>query len=62
VTGRSFAFRREAGAMKATLLNVLQPVPRRRSRLSFTRRRRSTMIDLRAWPPVRRRRRRLSFV
>jgi hypothetical protein len=48
--------------MKATLLNVLQPVPGRRSRLSFTRRRRSTMIDLRAWPPVRRRRRRLSFV
>jgi hypothetical protein len=48
--------------MKTNLLNVLQPVHRRRSRLSFTRRRRSTMIDLRTWPPVRRRRRRLLVV
>jgi hypothetical protein len=47
---------------RATLLNVLQPVHRRRSRLTFTRRRRSTMIDLRTWPPVRRRRRRLLII
>jgi hypothetical protein len=42
--------------------HILQPVARRRSRLSFVRRRRATAIDLRAWPPLRRRRRRLLFV
>jgi hypothetical protein len=37
--------------------SVLQPVSRRRSRLSFSRRRGSTMIDLRRSQAPRRRRR-----
>lgn len=40
-----------------TIGDVLQPVPRRRSKLSFVRHRRATAIDLRPWAAMRERRR-----
>jgi hypothetical protein len=43
-------------------VSVLQPVQRRRPRLSFVRGQRPTMIDLRPWLPETARRRRRSLL
>jgi len=43
-------------------LSALQPVRRKRSRLSFVRGQRPTMIDLRPWLPETARRRRRSLL
>jgi len=49
------------GMSLSTLGSLLEPVPRRRSRLSFARRRRATVIDLRRSLVQPRRRRLLPF-